>query len=131
MKVFDPSGTLTRTLKPNGGYYAQMAACRTGQGIQVAAINGDQTVVFDSTGKVLWTTSAISDHAGWRAYTFAWGDLGGDGESEWVFIDGSRDLVVANTKGEKICALSNGSSIGAFAVASRKGSGGMLSCEGV
>jgi hypothetical protein len=64
--------------------------------------NGDQTVVFDNAGNVIWTTSAISNHAGWRASSFACGDLDGSGEPDWVFIDGSRDLVIANTKGGKV-----------------------------
>ncbi len=126
VKVFDAAGTLTRTLRPNGGYYARMAACRGAQGIQIAAINRNETTAFDENGKVAWTTSAVSDHGGWWKSTFALGDLDGDGAPDWVFVDGSGDLVIANMKGEKISAIPGANKFESFVVAPRKGKGGVL-----
>ena len=102
VRVFDAQGKPQATLRPNGGYYAQMAACRTtDKTIQIAAINGDKTVVFDETGKIAWTTSAIGNHGGWRTSSFAVGDIKGDGVMEWAFIDGSGNLVIATPNGQK------------------------------
>jgi hypothetical protein len=125
--MFDAQGKLQATLRPNGGYYAQMAAIRTAdKTIQIAAINGDNTVVFDETGKVAWTTSAIGNHGGWRTSSFAVGDIKGDGTQEWAFIDGSGNLVIAATSGQKISSIAQAKEFASFAIASRSGQGGIL-----
>ena len=126
VELFDAAGRLVRSLQPNGGYYAQMAAWRIGKAIQIVAINDNETVAFDDTGTVIWTTSAISDHGGWRNSSFASGDLDGDGIPDWVFIDGSGDLVIANGKGEKISAIPGSKKLEGFVVAPRKDRGGLL-----
>jgi peroxiredoxin len=126
VQLFDSTGRLVRSLKPNGGYYAQMAAWRFGKAIQIVAINDNETVAFDETGTVVWTTSAVSDHAGWRKSSFALGDLDGDGIPDWVFIDGNGDLVIANAKGEKISAIPDAKKVEGFLVAPRKDKGGLL-----
>ncbi len=127
VRVFDAQGKLQATLRPNGGYYTQMAACRTAdKTIQIAAINGDHTVVFDETGKVAWTTSAIGNHAGWRTSSFAIGDLKGDGTQEWTFIDGSGNLVIATLNGRKISSIAHAKEFASFAIASRSGQSGVL-----
>ena len=127
VRMFDAQGKLQATLRPNGGYYTQMAACRTAdKTIQIAAINVDKTVVFDETGKVAWTTSAIGNHTGWRAISFAVGDLKGDGTQEWAFIDGSGNLVIATPDGQKISSIAKAKDFAGFAIASRPGQGGIL-----
>jgi hypothetical protein len=127
VRVFDAKGNPQATLKPSGGYYAQMAVCRAaGKTIQIAAINGDQTAVFDETGKILWTTSAISNHAGWRVSSFAAGDIKGDGTTEWAFIDGSGNLVIATPNGQRISSISHAKEFTSFAIASQSGKSGVL-----
>ena len=129
VKIFDAQGNPLATLKPNGGYYAQMAACRTAdKTIQIAAINQEavDTEVFDETGKVAWTTSATSDHAGWRENTFAVGDITGDGNPEWAFLDGAGNLVIATPEGQKISSIAHAAKFSRFAIASRPGKSGVL-----
>jgi peroxiredoxin len=127
VRVFDAQGNPQATLRPNGGYYAQMAACRNADNtIQIAAINGDQTVTFDETGKIAWTTSAVGNHAGWRTSSFASGDLKGDGGTEWAFIDGSGTLVIATPNGQKISSVPQGKELSSFAMTSRPGQSGAL-----
>lgn len=127
VRMFDAQGKLHATLRPNGGYYAQMAAFRTAdKTIQIAAINGDNMMVFDETGKVAWTTSAIGNHGGWRTSSFAVGDIKGDGTQEWAFIDGSVNLVIAATSGQKISSIAHAKEFASFAIASRSGQGGIL-----
>jgi hypothetical protein len=46
--------------------------------------------------------------------------------ADWVFIDGTGELVIANTTGEKISAISGANRLEAFAVAPRKAKGGLL-----
>jgi peroxiredoxin len=127
VKMFDAQGKQMATMRPNGGYYAQMAACRTAdKTIQIAAINGDNTVVFDETGQVAWTATAIGDHAGWRTCSFAVGDLIGDGTREWAFIDGTGSLVIATSNGQKLSSIAQAKEFAGFAIASRPGQGGIL-----
>ena len=129
VKVFGAQGNPLATLKPNGGYYSQMAACRIAdKTIQIAAISQDAvaTVVFDETGKVAWTTSAIGNHAGWREDSFAVGDIKGDGSREWAFIDGSGNLVIATSNGQKISSIAHAKEFSRFAIASRPGKSGIL-----
>jgi len=127
VKVFDTQGNLLESLRPDGGYYAQMSACRTGdKTIQVIAINGDRTEAFDDTGKVAWTTSAIKDPGGWRSCNFAAGDLEGNGTLAWTFIDGSGNLVLATSDGRKISSLANEKNVESFAFAPRGGQSGVL-----
>jgi len=126
VKTFDATGRLLQSLRPGGGYFAQMAACRVGNAIQIMAINGNDTFAFDENGTVAWTTSAISDHAGWRKSSFVSGDLDGDGIPDWVFIDGNGDLVIANSRGEKISAIPDSKSLERFIVVPRKEKGGLL-----
>jgi peroxiredoxin len=127
VRVFDAQGKPQATLRPKGGYYAQMAACRTAdKSIQIAAINGDQTAVFDETGKIVWTTTAIGNHAGWRVSSFAVGDIKGDGIQEWAFIDGSGNLVIASPNGQRISTIARAKEFTSFAIASQPGKSGVL-----
>jgi peroxiredoxin len=127
VREFDAQGKLLATLHPDGGYYSQMAAGRTNsKSIQIAAINGDKTVVFDETGKIAWQTSAIGNHAGWRASSFAIGDLIGDGTQVWTFVDGSGNLVIADSSGHKISSIANAKEFEGFAIALRPSQGGIL-----
>lgn len=126
VKVFNAQGQLLNSLRPDGGYYAQMAADRIGNKIQILAINGGKTVAFDETGKVLWVTSAIKNAGGWRSCNFACGDLEGHGTDDWAFINGSGKLVIANGAGQKVSSLPDEKEVVSFAVAPRSGKGGLL-----
>jgi peroxiredoxin len=125
--IFDGNGNSLATLRPEGGYYAQMDACRmSDHTIQIAAISGDKTVVFDDSGKVLWQTSSIANHAGWRSVSFARGDITGDGDPDWAFIDGSGNCIIATPKGNELALVPTPRNISAFAIASRPGRPGYL-----
>jgi peroxiredoxin len=127
VKVFDAQGKLLKTLRPEGGYYAQMAACRRADhSIQIVGINKDTTSAFDEDGTVQWTTSAARDNGGWRSSSFAAGDLNGDGDPDWVFVDGSGNLLIAAAAGRKLSSVPHGASMTAFAIVPRPGRGGIL-----
>jgi hypothetical protein len=127
VRVFDGTGHPMATLHPGGDYFAQMTAHAVDdKSLQIIGITGSTTVAFDETGKIAWKTSAVSNPGGWRSCCFAAGDLKGDGSTQWVFIDGSGDLVVATPGGEKISSIANQKGIEDFAVASRAGQGGLL-----
>ncbi|MGD1084618.1 MAG: redoxin domain-containing protein [Verrucomicrobiota bacterium] len=128
VRVFDAQGRPLATLRPSpDGYYDKLAASRAAdKTIQIAAINGDQMAVFDETGKILWTTSAIASNAGWRANYFAVGDIKGDGTNEWAFMDGSANLVIATMSGQKISAIPRAKDLTTFAIASPPGKPGVL-----
>jgi len=61
-----------------------------------------QTAVFDETGNRL-TTSAIGNHAGWRAGS-SHRRLKGDGTMEWAFMDGSGNLSLLSS-GQRISTI--------------------------
>ena len=83
-------------------------------------------MVFDDSGKVLRKTSAIGNHAGWRATSFATGDIEGNGAQDWAFIDGSESLVIATPNGQKISAIPHAAGLSTFTIASRPGQSGLL-----
>jgi hypothetical protein len=128
VRVFDAQGKPQATLHPNDEYYTEMAACRAaGKTIQIAAIQSHhQMAVFDETGKIIWTTPASASHAGWRASSFAVGDLQGDGTADWAFIDGSGDLVIATPSGQRISTVAHAKEFSSFAIASQPGKSGVL-----
>lgn len=127
VRVFDAAGNPLASLKPNGGYYAQMAACRLTDGsIEIAAINSDETVVFDESGKVRWTASAIGNHGGWRSASFTSGSIEGNGVVDWAFIDSDKNLVIATANGQRLVSLPHSQSLGSFAIASQPGKIGLL-----
>jgi peroxiredoxin len=122
VKVFDAQGNLLNSLRPDGGYYAQMSAGRTGdKTVQVIAINDNRTMVFDDTGSVTWTTSAQKSPGGWRSCNFAAGSVEGHAVLNWAFIDGSGSLVIANSHGQKLASIPNEKKVVAFAFAPRQG----------
>jgi thiol-disulfide isomerase/thioredoxin len=126
VRVFDATGHPISTLRP-GEYFAQMTAhALDDKTLQILAISGNTTVAFDETGKVAWKTSAFANPTGWTGCCFAAGDLKGDGSVEWVFIDGSGDLVIATPAGEKIGSIANQKGTEVFAVAPRAGQKGVL-----
>ncbi|HEV2319092.1 MAG TPA: redoxin domain-containing protein [Verrucomicrobiae bacterium] len=125
--IFDANGNSLATLRPEGGYYTQMGASQMAHHtIQIAAISGDKTVVFDDSGKVLWQTSSIANHAGWRSVSFASGDITGDGDSDWAFIDGSGNCIIATPTGNELARVPTPRNVTAFAIASRPGRTGYL-----
>jgi hypothetical protein len=128
VRVFDGAGRSLATLQPGGGYFAQMTAhAIDDKSIQIIGINVNSTVAFDETGKVAWTTSAITTAGGWRSCYFAAGDLKGDGSMQWVFLDGAGDLVIATPAGQKIASISSQKSLQSFSVAPRvAGQSGLL-----
>jgi peroxiredoxin/outer membrane protein assembly factor BamB len=125
--IYDAKGNSLATLRPDGGYYAQMAACRMpDNSIQIAAITGHTSVVFDDSGKVLWKTSSIGGETGLWAASFAAGDLTGDGDPDWAFIDGSGALVIATPNGQKLSQVPASRHVSAFAIAPVPGHPGYL-----
>lgn len=128
VRVFDAAGHSLATLRPGGGYFAQMTAhAIDGKSLQIIGINGNSTVAFDETGKVAWATSAIPIAGGWRSCCFAAGNLKGDASMQWVFLDGAGDLVIATPAGQKIASIPGQKSLESFSVAPRTaGQGGLL-----
>jgi hypothetical protein len=94
--------------------------------IQIAAINGNNTVVFDDSGKVLWETSSIGDRSGIWSASFATGDLTGNGDPNWAFLDNSGALVIATSNGQKLSQVPASGNISTFAIASLPGRPGLL-----
>jgi peroxiredoxin len=128
VREYDATGHLLRTLRPGGAYFAQMTArAIDDKTIQIIGISQNLTEAFDEHGTVAWKTSAIPSAGGWRACCFAAGDLKGDGSMQWVFLDGSADLIIATPTGQKLAAIPNQRSLDSFSVASRgPGQGGLL-----
>jgi peroxiredoxin len=124
--IYDATGNSVATLHPGSHYYTQLDACRMADNsIQIAAMSGNTTVVFDDGGKVLWQTSTIGNHAGPLSAAFATGDVTGNGDPDWVFIDASS-LVVATPNGQKLAEIPASRNVAAFAVASLPGHPGYL-----
>jgi hypothetical protein len=73
-----------------------------------------------------WSTTAIKDNGAWRNVCFAAGDLIGDSQLEWAFLEGNGDLVIATTQGEKLCAISGQKGIESFVIAATANKPGTL-----
>jgi len=128
VKVFDAQGKLVRTIRPNGKYYAQMDAAvvdSTGT-VQVIAIGENQTLAFDPTGAIAWSTPAREDDRRWRNTNFASGDLAGDGQCDWAFLEASGDLVIASPQGERLASIPDQDQLESFAIAPQPGGRGLL-----
>jgi hypothetical protein len=117
IQVFDARGKRLNILRPLDKYFSQMAAVRESDAgpIQIIA-TGAVTVAVDDTGDLAWSTPAKEDNGRWRAATFAWGDLDGDGSSEWAFVDITGDLVLVTPQGEKFAALPGSQKFSGFAI---------------
>jgi hypothetical protein len=128
VKVYDAKGKLLRSIQPDGKYCAQMTAAVVDENgsVQAIAIGDATTIAFDPTGTIAWSTTAIKDHGAWRGVSFATGDLNGDGQSEWAFLEASGDLVVVTSQGEKLCAIPNQKGIASFVMATAPHSKGIL-----
>jgi peroxiredoxin len=127
VRVFDGAGRALATLHPDGLYIAQMTArAIDDKSIQIIGVGESSTVAFDESGKIAWKTSASANAGGWISHKLAAGNLRGDGTTEWVFIDGSGDLVVASTAGEKIGSIAHQNGLDEFVVAPRPGKAGLL-----
>jgi hypothetical protein len=129
VNVFDAAGHRQSSLRPSGGYFAAMTAGAVeSNAVQILAFSGNAAVAFDQTGTVQWMTSAqsIMANSANPRQLVAMGDLKGDGTKQWVFVDGSGDLVIATTSGQKVSSISNQSSIQGVAVAPRSGQGALL-----
>jgi thiol-disulfide isomerase/thioredoxin len=126
--IIDNEGKSLRIVRPEGGYFAHMTAHDMGgtNGIQIMAINGDETLVFDDTGRILWKTSAVKNPGDWRAVSFAAGDLMGNGSAQWVFFDGSSAVIIASAAGEKLASIPVQGSVQQIAIAPQPGGAGLL-----
>jgi hypothetical protein len=127
--VFDAAGKHQNALRPEGGYYTGMAAgVVESNSVQIIAFSAGAVVAFDQSGKVAWITSASGTTApASSAHVSAvLGDFAGDGAKEWAFIDGSGDLVIATTGGQKLASIPTPSTIGGFSIAPRQGQGALL-----
>jgi hypothetical protein len=134
VNVFDASGQRLNSLRPEGGYYTGVAAGMTESNtVQILAFcQTGAATAFDLTGKVAWITSSTSGTTGAAvtADLAAMGDFVGDGAKEWAFIDGTGDIVIATTSGQKIASVPlKGAGPGisqGFATAPRAGQGCLL-----
>jgi hypothetical protein len=126
VNVFDAAGQRLHSLKPDGGYFAQMTAgLADSNAVQIIGFSGNSVEAFDQTGKTAWITSALST-MGKQLPCAVMGDLKGDGTKQWVFLDGAGNLVVVTTGGLKVSSIPNQSRIQGLAIASRKGTRGLL-----
>lgn len=126
VNVFSAVGTRLNTLRPDGGFFMELAAGPAGSnGVQILGFSGNAVEAFDQTGKCAWTTTAFQT-LGEQRPCAVMGDFKGDGSQQWAFLDGAGDLVIATTGGLKISSLANQSRIEGFAVAPRKGEGALL-----
>src|ERR1700722_965812 len=129
IRVFDAAGHPQNALRPEGGYYTGIAVgVAESNSLQILAFSGNAAVAFDQTGKVAWITSASGGVAAASSpqASAVFGDLAGDGTNEWAFIDGSGDLVIATTGGQKTASIPTSSTIQGFAIAPRRGQGALL-----
>jgi hypothetical protein len=126
VNVFDAAGRRLNSLRPDGGYYAQMTAgVAESNTVQIIAFSGNAVEAFDQTGKAAWTTTALPTTGRQRACAVL-GDLKGDGARQWAFLDGSGDLVIATAGGLKVSSIPNQGAIQGLAIAPRRGQGGLL-----
>lgn len=106
INVFDANGKLIRTFRPKGEYFSRMSAVRVDDIGTVQGIATDEiTVAFDAEGEIIWSTAGKVDHGAWRAPSFAFGDVNGDGSGDWAFHDPSGTLVLVSTGGEQLGKL--------------------------
>jgi hypothetical protein len=127
--VLDAAGHHLNALRPEGGYYTGIAAgVAESNSIQILAFSGNAVAAFDQAGKMAWITSASASAAaaGSPHVSAVFGDLIGDGAKEWAFIDGSGDMVIATTGGQKVSSIPTSSTIECFAIAPRPGQGALL-----
>jgi len=126
VNIFDSAGQRLNSLKPDGGYFAQMTAGTADSNeVQIIGFSGNAVEAFDQTGKTAWITSALST-MGKQIPCAVMGDLKGDGTKQWVFLDGAGDLVMVTAGGLKVSSIPNQSRIQGLAIAPRPGQGGLL-----
>jgi hypothetical protein len=131
VNLFDAAGHRQNVLRPEGGYYTGMtAAVAESNSVQILAFSGNASSVaaFDLTGKVAWITSVLSSapSSGNGKASAIIGDFLGNGAKEWAFMDGSGDLVIATTGGQKVASIPAQSSFQGLAVAPRPGQSALL-----
>ncbi len=127
--VFNAAGSQQNSLRPEGGYYTGMSAGLTGSNsVQILAFSGNAVAAFDQAGKVAWISSALSGTAtpGGSNPSAVLGDLAGDGAKEWAFVDGSGDLVIVTTSGQKVSSIPLQGPIQGLGIAPRPGQGSVL-----
>jgi hypothetical protein len=133
VRVFDGQGRALRTLRPGGAYYTRLAAGIMDQSGQAQLLalgqnlggSGEQAVAFDSKGQIVWS-APVKAGGSWVQSRFASGQIGGDNNAVWAFIDSSGDLVLATADGEKLAAIPNQSSVGDFMIVPGKNGRGLL-----
>jgi hypothetical protein len=126
VNLFDSAGHRITTLRPMGGYFTELAARAVeSNSIQILAFAANAAAAFDTNGTVAWS-SFVTPATGTTRPCCAAGDLIGDGTTQWLFIDGGGDLVIVSASGKKLGWLANQAAIDSFAVAARRGRGGLL-----
>lgn len=128
VKVCDAKGKLIRTLRPLDKYCAELSAAIVDPAgtVQGLAIGENNMIAFDTAGVVAWSTPSAASHQSWRNINFAAGDLRGDGQQEWAFLEASGDLLIVNTHGEKLAAIPAQTGITAFVIATARQGRGLL-----
>jgi hypothetical protein len=126
VNLFDAAGQRKTVSRPSGGYFTGVAARAVGSNsIRILAFAANAAVAFDTEGNVAWTSSAMPT-MGYQRACCAAGDFKGDGTTQWVFLDGTGDLVLATTDGKKAGWIPKQSRILGLAVAPRPGQGDLL-----
>jgi ankyrin repeat protein len=131
IKIYNHSGKLLRTLRPEGLYFHSMAVSviDSSRTIQIAATGSDQgeiyqILTFDLGGNVAWKTRTHRPSSLNRNITC--GDINGDGIPEWVFIESPGDLVVVSPQGKKLATLSGQENIEEFIIVPASSGFGLL-----
>ena len=126
IKLFDGTGEKTLSVLPFSMYYINIdAQAIDAEGtIQLLGHGNDEHIIaFDTQGEVQWSTSSDGE---WRTTTFACGDIDQDGIKDWAFIDGTGDLIIANSQGEKLSSVSSMLNIDSFLILPLNEGGGQL-----
>lgn len=117
IKVYDGGGKLLKTLRPRGKYFSQMnAAVVDGQqAIQIMVTHEGFTMALDPSGKEAWSTTG-ADQGGWRAPSFASGDVDGDGVVEWAFLEQTGEVSLVTASGERRSVIPGQTNLKGFAL---------------
>lgn len=120
VRVYDGQGQSIKVLRPNGAYCTRIAAGRVRRSGQVQLLvlgqgsSGEQAIALDPTGQVAWSAPVLSTPGGWGEVRFACGDVLGDGDLQWAFIQSSGELALASSTGQRLAVLPNAAGIKDF-----------------
>ena len=132
INVYNDTGKLLQTLRPEGLYFGAVAASvvQPPDMVQIAAIGGQEgtytVLACDLSGNVMWKTSTCVPEDVWMRQAFASGDMNGDGVREWAFMENPGELVFVSPQGEKLATLSVPEVLEQFLIAPQSDGYGIL-----